>query len=353
MKKIFIYFITVILVSTTAFSQEIIPPSGIKWYKINEAFELSKKEPKPIIVYVYTDWCSWCKFLMKTTFANNAISNYINTYFYPVRFNAETLDTIQLDGIKYVNRKIGAQPVHDLATKLLDAKFTYPSLVFFDRQGRKTIIPGYKEVKDIEPILIYYAENVYQNASPDDFIINYMFSFSEAFKNDHSIFKIDNSQKPDTLGIVKWIGTDKLAGLQKKNKKPVMVYFYTDWSVSSKVMDKTTFGNRELATRLNERYYSVRINAASQESISFMGKTFSGTGPNQPHQLTQELLKGNFLMPAIVFYDENNVQLSVLNGYLLKDQMIKLEEYFYNKIYKKLSLQEYINNNQSGKPMAN
>ena len=130
-------------------------------------------------------------------------------------------------------------------------------------------------------------------------------------------------------------------------------YFYTDWSISSKVLEKTTFGSRELANKLNDRYYTVKVNAASQDNITFMGKVYTGTGLNQPHQLAQNILQGNFLMPAIVFYDENNVQLSIISGYLTKKQMLTLEEYFYNKLYKKLSLQDYINNSQSGKPIAN
>ena len=49
---------------------------GIKWHTLNEAFELAKKQPRPIILDVYTDWCSWCKYMMKTTFSNLGIVNY-------------------------------------------------------------------------------------------------------------------------------------------------------------------------------------------------------------------------------------------------------------------------------------
>ena len=51
-----------------------------------------------MFIDVYTDWCGWCKHMMKTTFANKGIANYINTQYIPVRFDAETLDTITFRG---------------------------------------------------------------------------------------------------------------------------------------------------------------------------------------------------------------------------------------------------------------
>ncbi len=342
MKKFFLILLVLKFFNLDLKAQEVIPPSGIKWYSINEAFELSKKEARPILIDVYTDWCSWCKFMMKTTFANSGISNYINTYFYAVRFNAETLDTIVFKGTKYFNRRIGRQPVHDLASILLDGKFSYPSLVYFDREGNKTVIPGFKEAKDIEPILVYYAENVNKTASVDEFILNYMYSFPVAFTSDHSIFKIDNSLKPDTLGLVKWIEPSKLSVLQKKNAKPTLMFFYTDWCISCKVMEKTTFANRELANKINEKYYPVKINAASQDTLIFLGKTYYPGGQNLPHQITQSILMGNFFMPALVVFDEKNIQISNLNGYLVKNQLIPLTDYFYDKSYQKLTFQDYM-----------
>jgi len=349
MKKILLILLFLKLIDSHSFSQEIIPPSGIKWYGLNEAFEMAKKEPRPIMIDVYTDWCSWCTFMMKTTFANTGISNYINTYFYAVRFNAETLDTIEFKGVKYFNRRIGRQPVHDLASILLDGKFSYPSIVYYDREGNKTVMPGYKEPKDIEPMLVYYAENVNKTASLDEFVLNYMYSFPLAFEKDHSIFKIDANLKPDTLGTIKWVVPEKIVELQKKNPKPILMFFYTDWCISCKVMERTTFGSRDLADKINSKYYPVKINAASQDTMFFLGKKFVGNGVNQPHQITQAILTGNFTMPALVVFDENDAQISNLNGYLVKNQLIPLTDYFYDKSYKKITFQDYLKTYVNGK----
>lgn len=346
MKNSLFYFFLIVVLNNNIVSQEK-SANSIKWYEINEAFEMNKKEPRPVFIFVHTDWCSWCKFMMKTTLTNPGIANYINTYYYAVKFNAETTDTIEFNGIKYFNRRVGRQPVHDLATKLLEGNFTYPSVIYFDRDGNKSVFPGYKEVKDLEPFLIYYAENVNKTASLDEFILNYMYSFPQAFQSDHSIYKIDKKLKPDTLGIVNWVSPDQIQVLQKKKPKPILMYYYTDWSISSKVMERTTFGNRELSAFLNDKFYTVKINAASQDNINFLGKSYASTGVNQPNQITLNFLNGINLMPAIVFFDENNTRLTSMNGYLYKNQLIQISSFYSNKIYKKMSFQDYIKSQNS------
>lgn len=323
-------------------AQEIIPPSDIKWYSLNEAVELAKDEPRPIIIDVYTEWCSWCNYMMKTTYANKGISDYINSHFYAAKLNAETTDTIIFKGNKYFNRMIGQRPTHDLASILLEGKLTYPSVIFFDITGNKTVVSGYKEPKDIEPYLVYFAENLSKAIDLDDFVVNFMFSFPEAFKKDHSIFKIDNSLKPDTLGEIDWVSPEKIMHLNKKKPKPVLMYFYTDACISCKVMERTSFGNNELAQKLNENYLSVKVNATDSSQITFLGKVYPSSGAHQIHQISQQFLNQNFQMPAVVIFDENYTVIARINGYLKKEQILPLTEYFYNKSFKKLSFQEYL-----------
>src|ERR1700756_3443668 len=70
----------------------------VKWLTFKEAQEEMKKQPKPLLIDIYTDWCGWCKHMVKTTYSDPNLAGYINTYFYPVQFNAETHDTIEYNG---------------------------------------------------------------------------------------------------------------------------------------------------------------------------------------------------------------------------------------------------------------
>ena len=46
----------------------------IKWAKsFDEAFEAAKRENKPVMIDVYTDWCGWCKKLDKEVYTADSV----------------------------------------------------------------------------------------------------------------------------------------------------------------------------------------------------------------------------------------------------------------------------------------
>lgn len=148
----------------------------VEWISFEEAVELNKQEPKKILVDVYTDWCGWCKKLKKNTFNHPPIAKYINENFYPVRFNAETDKTVRFMGKTFTKTGTRSRSPHQLAAALLQGKMSYPSVAYLDGQNRLiTAVPGYYEPKDIEPILKYFAEEIYKTQKFED--------YSKSFQN--------------------------------------------------------------------------------------------------------------------------------------------------------------------------
>lgn len=109
----------------------------IKWHSFDEVAQLAAKEPKMILVSVYTDWCGWCKKMDKETFTDRQVIDYINSSFYAVKMNAEdTGKKFEFRGREYSD-----------ATMARTMRVTsYPNFVIMDAAMENiTQLPGYRE----------------------------------------------------------------------------------------------------------------------------------------------------------------------------------------------------------------
>src|SRR5689334_10683298 len=86
----------------------------VNWLTFKEAQEKNKTVQKPFLIDFYTDWCGWCKHMMKTTYSNEGLAAYINANFYPVKFDAETKDTIEYNGKVYKPLSKDPRTPHEL-----------------------------------------------------------------------------------------------------------------------------------------------------------------------------------------------------------------------------------------------
>jgi thioredoxin-related protein len=140
----------------------------INWLTIEEAEEANKKEPRKIIVDVYTDWCGWCKKMDKSTFQNEKIAEYVNANFYAVKFNAEQRDSLVFRNSKFKFVSQGKRGYHELAAALLQGKMSYPSIVYLDEElNMIQPIPGYMDAKQFETVINYFAGNHHKDTAFD------------------------------------------------------------------------------------------------------------------------------------------------------------------------------------------
>ncbi len=137
----------------------------VNWVTIEQAIEAQKKNPKPIMMDVYTSWCGPCKMLDKNTFQDPRVAKYLNENFYSVKFNAEGPDSLVYQGKSYKNpdyvpNNPGRNGVHEFTMAL--GVNSYPTVFFMDKTGQPLMpLVGYRTPAQIELYLHLFAKEKY------------------------------------------------------------------------------------------------------------------------------------------------------------------------------------------------
>lgn len=173
MKKLLVVLPVVIGIVALSFINKPAPAAeegGIKWMTWKEVQEAQKKEPRKIVVDVYTDWCGWCKRMDATTFKNPEIIKYVGEKFYAVKFDAETRETIHFNGKDYKYVSQGNRGYNELAAEILSGQLSYPTTVYFDEKMAEIFpVPGYLDPQTFETVLNFIGSNSYQSMKYEEY----------------------------------------------------------------------------------------------------------------------------------------------------------------------------------------
>lgn len=163
-----------VLLAVVVLSTITVQAQEVNWLSFEEALELNKKNPKPIMIDLYTDWCGWCKRMDATTYKNEVIVKYINDNYYAVKMDGEGKEDITFKGRTFKFVQKGRSKYHELAAAILNGKLSYPSTAFFtpDEQLIQSV-PGYLAKERFEKILAYFSGEAYKNTPWKDFEKNF------------------------------------------------------------------------------------------------------------------------------------------------------------------------------------
>ena len=96
---------------------------------------LQRVEQKPVVVFVRTDWCRYCRAMESTTFRDKAVAAWLDSSFYFVSLNAEDQQDIRVRGQTFRYHPTGqGTGQHELAQALgsVDGTVTFPTLCFLN-----------------------------------------------------------------------------------------------------------------------------------------------------------------------------------------------------------------------------
>lgn len=131
----------------------------VKWYTWEEAVAANEKVKKKIFVDIYTQWCSWCKRMDKTTFNDPLVAAYLAKHYYAVKLDGEQKDDILFKGYNFTYKALQRRGYHELAAALLDNKLSYPTTVFLTEDFKvDQRLPGYLNADKMLAVLTYIAE---------------------------------------------------------------------------------------------------------------------------------------------------------------------------------------------------
>jgi len=170
MKKRTIILLGIMVLGLTSVSAQ----EKVKWYSIEEAIQLSRKEPRVLVIDVYTDWCGWCKRMDATTFSDPAIIEMMNTHFYPVKMDAEGKEDVVIDDRTFKFVENGRRGYNEIAAVVTKGRLSYPTISYVDHQGQVLeASPGYKTAEQFQVHLAYYSAEAYKTKTFEDFSATY------------------------------------------------------------------------------------------------------------------------------------------------------------------------------------
>jgi len=123
--------------------------SSIDWQPYAKGIDVAKAEDKPLFLYFHADWCTYCKKLKKTTFADKDVLNYLNDNFISITIDTEKEKAFASQwGIKGL-----------------------PTLWFLESDSSKiSNLPGYVGPEQFLVILKYIRTQSYEKMSFAEFV---------------------------------------------------------------------------------------------------------------------------------------------------------------------------------------
>jgi thioredoxin-related protein len=119
---------------------------------------------------------------------------------------------------------------------------------------------------------------------------------------------------------INWMTMNEALEAQKSQPKKIIMDVYTPWCGPCKLMDRNTFGNKDVIKFITKNYYAVKFNAEGTEEIDYQDFTYTNPnyqegrkGRNATHFFADALKISGY--PSLVFFKSNGDLIQSVVGY--------------------------------------
>ena len=118
----------------------------VHWFKLSEAQEKSKKDGKPLFIFVEAEWCGICKRMQNTVFLHPENFDLLKNNYHPVLIDLDSRKTVRFNGEELTERNFA---------RILQVQQT-PTMIFIaadgEVMGRQ---PGFMNREELKNLLLY------------------------------------------------------------------------------------------------------------------------------------------------------------------------------------------------------
>lgn len=129
--------------------QETSASDAISWQEFKTGFKGASEKNKPIFLYFYADWCTYCTKLKQTTFRDKNVLAFLNEHFISIRVNTD------------IDKQLAANwQIRGL-----------PTMWFLEPDStRINSIPGYVNEEQFLTVLKFIQTRSYKNMTLQEFV---------------------------------------------------------------------------------------------------------------------------------------------------------------------------------------
>ena len=138
-------------------------PIVFNWLSYNEALLKAEKESKSILVFFYSDGCSWCDKMEREVYANNEVKKILADKFVSVKINASSNNKVEVNG----------EEITEKAFSLSYQVTGYPTTWFLEDKDKGIApLPGYIPAEQFVTVLKYIGEEWYKKITFQEYVEN-------------------------------------------------------------------------------------------------------------------------------------------------------------------------------------